>query len=344
MAATRTARKSTNNRPKAVVTTITKEDAFALVKGGELNPNKYRRPCHLCGEIVDAGAGVLGGNKTEGWWAAHEDGSCFKPAKKTTARKGSASKPKNVAAEEESAAKVEEVNVPVRGTRKVNSNMAAAKKTVARRTTKRAASTPAAPKRPVAKRTAPKKVTPNKPAEVTEESASTEDEGPEFAELDTAAQTLVKAFIDRIADGTLDGALSMLDDAIGDRLDAVEAASKPAPKKTTARKSTTPAKTAAEKVAPVKRAAKSSGSASASKPSTEEVEVVKVPKPVRGRDYMVNPKLKNKYAGLLITFKSYVPDSDNKKASVTIRQEFGGKPEGSRLVIPVSSIVVDPDA
>ena len=356
MATNTTARKS--NRPKAVVTTITKDDAFALVKGGELNANKYRRPCHLCGEIVDAGAGVLGGNKTEGWWAAHEGGKCFTPAPKRAPRKRatvrktddfdemveaaiheSASKKKS-AAETESAGKVEDVKVPVRGTRKVNQNMAAAKKTVARRTTRKAAPAPTA-KRPV-KRTAPKKVTPNVPAEVAEESASTEEDGPEYAELDAQAKQLVEAFIARIADGTLDGALLSLDDAIGARLDAVEAASKPA-KKTTARKSTTTRATAAEKVAPVKRAAKSAGSASASKPSSdgEKVEVVKVPRPAKGRPYRVNPNLKNRYAGLKIKFMSYVPGSDDKKASVSILEEFEGQPVGSRLKIPVSSIVKD---
>lgn len=345
MATNTTARK--NNRPKAVVTTITKEDAFALVKGGELNANKYRRPCHLCGEIVDAGAGVLGGNKTEGWWAAHEGGTCFTPEpakkttrKRTTAAKESASASKNVAAETESAAKVEDVKVPVRGTRKVNNNMAAAKKTVARRTTRKAAPAPSA-KRPV-KRSAPKKVTPNVPEEVTEESASTEEDGAAFAELDETAREIVTQIKTFIANGALDGALGMLDDAIGERLDAIDAENnpKPAAKKTTARKTTTP-KTAAEKVAPVKRAAKSTGSASASKPAEVEEEIVKVPRPAKGRDYRVNPKLKNKYAGLKITFKSYVAGSDNKKASVAIREEFEGKPVGSRLTIPVSTIVRD---
>lgn len=352
------ATRTRKNTTKAVVATISKDDALALIKSGEVDrENKYRRPCHLCGEVVDAGAGLLGGNKTEGWWAAHKDGACYKPAPKrgrrATVRKTddfdemvaatiaeSASKKKNSAAEDDDTAKVETVNVPVRGTRKVNSNMAAAKKTVARRTTaKRAAAAPA-PKRTVAKRTAPKKVTPNKPAPVAEESASEEEDAPEFAELDAAAQTLVKAFIERIADGTLDVALAELDDAIGARLDAVEAASKPA-RKTTARKTTTPAKSTAEKVAPVKRAARSTGSASASKPSGGDVEIVKVPKPVRGRDYRINPSLKNKMAGLKITFKSYVADSDNKKASVTLREEYAGKPVGARVTIPTSSIVQD---
>lgn len=355
-------------RPKAVVATIDKSEALALIRSGEVDKvNKYRRPCHLCGEIVPAEEGVLGGNKTEGWWAAHKDGACFKPApapkvnrRKPTPRKadefdemveavkqeaaktrrGSASASKKVAADSESAAKVDEANVPVRGKR--NSTMVAAKKTVARRSTKRAAAAPApAAKTTPRKRTAPKKVTPNLPKEEATESASASDEeGPEFAELDAAAQQLVNAFIERIADGTLDGALAALDDAITSRLDAVEAASKPA-KKTTARKSTT-TKSAADKVAPVKRAAKGAGSASASKPSTEkEVEIVKVPRPRKGHDYMINPKLKNKMAGLKITFKSYTPDSDNKKANITIREEYNGKPAGTRFIIPVSSIVQD---
>lgn len=354
MATNTTARKS--NRPKAVVTTITKDDAFALVKGGELNANKYRRPCHLCGEIVDAGAGVLGGNKTEGWWAAHEGGKCFTPAPKRAPRKRatvrktddfdemveaaiheSASKKKS-AAETESAAKVEDVKVPVRGTRKVNQNMAAAKKTVARRTTRKAAPAPTA-KRPV-KRTAPKKVTPNVPAEVAEESASTEEDGPEFAELDKVAAEFLAQVKTLIQNGVFDAALMELDDAIGERLDAVEAASKPA-KKTTARKTTTTRATAADKVAPVKRAAKSTGSASKPSSDGEKVEVVKVPRPAKGRPYRVNPNLKNRYAGLKIKFMSYVPGSDDKKASVSILEEFEGQPVGSRLKIPVSSIVKD---
>jgi hypothetical protein len=249
----------------------------------------------------------------------------------------SASKKKS-AAETESAAKVEDVKVPVRGTRKVNQNMAAAKKTVARRTTRKAAPAPTA-KRPV-KRTAPKKVTPNVPAEVAEESASTEEDGPEFAELDKVAAEFLAQVKTLIQNGVFDAALMELDDAIGERLDAVEAASKPA-KKTTARKTTTTRATAADKVAPVKRAAKSTGSASKPSSDGEKVEVVKVPRPAKGRPYRVNPNLKNRYAGLKIKFMSYVPGSDDKKASVSILEEFEGQPVGSRLKIPVSSIVKD---
>lgn len=354
-----TTRKSTAKKAPAVVATISKLDAFNLVKSGEVDRvNKFRRPCHLCGEIVDKEAGVLGGSKSEGWWAAHEGGKCFTPAPKRAPRKRatvrktddfdemvaaqvaeSASKKKS-AAETESAAKIDEpsVSVPVRGGKR-NSTMPTAKKTVARRTTRKAAPAPSV-KRP-AKRTAPKKVEPNKPVEVTDESASDEDEGPEFAELDKTAKEIVAQIKTFIVNGALDGALAELDDAIGARLDAVEAANKPAPKKTTARKSTTP-KTTGEKVAPVKRAAKGSGSASASKPSaTEEVEIVKVPKPVRGRDYRINPRLKNKMAGIKITFKSYVPDTENKKASIVIREEYNGKPAGTRFNVPTSSIVQD---
>jgi hypothetical protein len=58
---------------------------------------------------------------------------------------------------------------------------------------------------------------------------------------------------------------------------------------------------------------------------------------------MINPKLKNKMAGVKITFKSYVPDTDNKKASITIREEYNGKPAGTRFAVPTSSIVVDPE-
>lgn len=333
-------------RKPAVVATIDKSEALALVKSGEVSrPNKFRRPCHLCGEVVDAGAGVLGGDKESGWWAAHEGGKCMAPKraprKRATVRKTddfdemvaaqiaeSASK-KKTAAETESAAMVDEPKVPVRGGKR-NSTMAAAKKTVARRTTRKAAPAPTA-KRPV-KRTAPKKVEPNKPTE----SASTEE--PENDGVDATISEIVAQVKTFIANGVLDTVLGEIDDAITARLDAVEPP-KPAAKKTTARKTTTP-KTTAQKVAPVKRAAKPSESASASTPDGK-VEVVKVPRPAKGRDYKVNPNLKNKYAGLKITFKSYVTGSENKKASVTIRQEFEGKPEGSRLVVPVSSIVQD---
>lgn len=339
-------------RKPAVVATIDKSEALALVKSGEVaRPNKFRRPCHLCGEVVEAEKGVLGGNKTDGWWAAHEGGKCMTPVRKRAPRKSastvrktdefdemvaaqiaeSASRNKT-AAETESAAKVDEPQVPVRGTRKVNEKMAV-KKTVARRTTRKAAPAPTA-KRPV-KRTAPKKVEPNKPAE----SASIEDDAPEFAELDATTKEFLAQVKTLIKNGLFDGVLAELDDAITERLDAVEPP-KPAAKKTATRRTTTTAKTAAEKVAPVKRAAKSTGSASAST-DDGKVEVVKVPRPAKGRDYKVNPNLKNKYAGLLITFKSYVAGSENKKASVAIREEFDGKPVGSRLNIPVSSIVQD---
>lgn len=342
------------HRTPAVVATIAKSEALALIKSGEVaRPNKFRRPCHLCGEVVEAEKGVLGGNKTEGWWAAHEGGKCWTPEpaprvtrrRKPTVRKTddfdemvaaqiaeSASK-KKVAAETESAAKVDEPKVPVRGTRKVNENMAAAKKTVARRTTRKAAPAPTA-KRPV-KRTAPKKVEPNKPTE----SASTEDDAPENDGVDVTISEIVAQVKTFIANGVLDTVLGEIDEAITARLDAVEPP-KPAAKKTATRRTTTTAKTAAEKVAPVKRAAKSTGSASAST-DDGKVEVVKVPRPAKGRDYMVNPNLKNKYAGLKITFKSYVAGSENKKASVSIREEFDGKPVGSRLNIPVTSIVRD---
>jgi hypothetical protein len=339
------------NRKPAVVATIDKSEALALVKSGEVaRPNKFRRPCHLCGEVVEAEKGVLGGNSTDGWWAVHEGGKCFTPARKRAPRKTavvrktddfdemveaaiheSASK-KKVAAETESAAMVDEPKVPVRGTRKVNDKMAAAKKTVARRTTRKAAPAPTA-KRPV-KRSAPKKVEPNVPAE----SASTEDDGPEFEELDATTKQIVEQIQTFIKNGALDSVLGMLDEAIGERLDAVDAATKPAAKKTTARKTTTTRASAADKVAPVKRAAKSTGSASASK---VDVEIVKVPRPAKGRDYRINPTLKNKMAGLKITFKSYVADSENKKASVTLREEYNGKPAGTRVTIPTSSIVQD---
>lgn len=317
-------------RVPAVVATISKVDAKNAVLAGGLKVNKYKRPCHLCGDIVPAEGGVLGGSKAEGWWAAHKDAECVTSPEVIAEKKGSASSKKTTprkvaesASKEVEADKVDGPTVPVRGNRKVNSNMAAAKKTVARKTTARAvANKPAPVKRAV------KKAAPNKPAPVVEESASDEQE---YAELDAALSGLVDAVVEKIKGGTLDGLLGKLDDAIGERIDALEKVEAPA-KKTAARKSTTPAASRAEKLAPVTRksaAKESTGSGSASGGHV---------KPRKGFDYVVNPAAKIKLAGVKVKFKSYVQGSENKKASCELLEEFEGKPAGTRITITVSSL------
>ncbi|MFE9742918.1 hypothetical protein [Streptomyces sp. NPDC006477] len=323
-------------RKPAVQTTITKTEARKLVKAGELGPNKFRRPCILCGQIVPAGEGVLGGSKTEGWWASHMDGKCVGVAKKTasrTPRKNdefdlmveavkdeSASKKKvanNNASEEESADMVDAPKVPVR---KRNNTMAAAKKTVTRRTATRAKVTPTETPKPTVKRT-PRKAAPTKPAPVIEETESASEES------DTPQQLvdLVNSLKGMIEAGTLDEVLGDIDDAISARLDAVT------PKKTTARKTTTTAPSKAEKLAPVTR-----------KPATESASPSAKPVPVRPRkgfDYQVNPTLKNAMAGVKVKFKSYVADTNNAKSSCELLEEFKGKPAGTRVTVPTRYLV-----
>lgn len=327
---TATARK----RTPAVVSTISKTEAMKAILAGGLNVNKYKRPCVLCEEIVAAGDGVLGGNKTEGWWAAHKDGKCV------------ATEVKKSAPESESAGKVEP---KIRNTRKV---AAVAPKKTARRSTpvssgRKPAVTPVKPvasRRPTkpnapapTKRTAAKKSVPTKPAPVVENESASD-------EIDPALKGLADTLTSQISEGIFDEILPMLQDAIDARLDAHIAKSTPA-KKTAARKSTVSTSSRADKLAPVKRTARKTTEddemeAAVKNPTGRPAKGSASPapkKPVRGREYPINDaRLKSN--GVIVKFMSLVPDSDGKKANVALVDDFQGKPAGFRFTVPTRAL------
>jgi len=176
-------------------------------------------------------------------------------------------------------------------------------------------STPA----PAKKTTARKRVAPAKEAD--EDESASDDDGAD--DLDAALAGMLETIKGQIASGALDVILGGIEDAISDRLDAVAAETKPV--KRAAKKTTTPARSKSEKMAPVKRTAPKS------EETTEDggLEV--------GKIYTIGGK--SKLTGARGKFTGY-KDDEQTRALIVLTKAHGDYQRGHKVSLPAKSINV----
>ncbi|GAA2555277.1 hypothetical protein GCM10010423_65630 [Streptomyces levis] len=174
-----------------------------------------------------------------------------------------------------------------------------------------------------AKKTTPRKRT----AKATESASASDDEAAEDDEVASALSQMLEAIREQINSGVLDAILGDIDDAITSRLEAVQKEDAAA-KKSAAKKTTTPAKSRAEKLAPVTRA-KKSASAPIEEPEESDGDTLAV-----GKIYNLKGKALGGARGKFMGYK----DGDDTRAIVVLTKAHGDRPKGAKISISVRSI------